>query len=309
VATRVVTGDNGRVSHIEYKSYDVTGTEHESGKVEGRTYVLAANAVENARLMLASGLNSSSGLMGRNLMDHAYLLNWGLMPEIAGTMRGTQCTSGIEDLRGGSFRQRQAAFRIGIHNDGWGWATGSPYSDLNELVDQMNKFGSGLRRGLVDKLSRQLLLACMVELLPDPSNRVTVDPAHKDQLGNVRPIISFNISDYSLAGVSYARELSRRIFSRIGVEDYTRYDPDDYGYMSYQGEGYAIRGGNHWAGTHLMGTDSKNSVVNDKQQSWDYNNLYLVGAGSMPTIGTANTTLTLAALCFMSAEHMATELK
>jgi choline dehydrogenase-like flavoprotein len=79
--------------------------------------------------------------------------------------------------------------------------------------------------------------------------------------------------------------------------------------MSHQGEGYAIRGGNHWAGTHLMGTDSKNSVVNDKQQSWDYNNLYLVGAGSMPSIGTANTTLTLAALCFMSADHMASELK
>ena len=80
--------------------------------------------------MLASGLPSTSGLVGRNLMDHAYLLSWALMPEVCGTMRGTNCTGGITALRGGSFRRRQAAFSVDIHNDGWGWAKGSPYSDL-----------------------------------------------------------------------------------------------------------------------------------------------------------------------------------
>jgi len=66
-----------------------------------------------------------------------------------------------------------------------------------------------------------------------------------------------------------------------------------------------MRGGNHWAGTHMMGTTARNSVVTDTQQSWDHPNLYLAGAGSMPTIGTANTTLTLAALCLRTAEHIA----
>ena len=58
-----------------------------------------------------------------------------------------------------------------------------------------------------------------------------------------------------------------------------------------------------------MGTDAKNSVVDFKQRSWDHANLYLAGAGSMPTIGTSNTTLTLAALSYLSAEHIAHELK
>jgi choline dehydrogenase-like flavoprotein len=35
----------------------------------------------------------------------------------------------------------------------------------------------------------------------------------------------------------------------------------------------------------------------------------LVGAGSMPSIGSANTTLTLAALCFKSATHIVHQLR
>lgn len=305
VASRVVVGSDGRVSHIEYRAYDDPNVSTvTTGTVRGRIYVLAANAIENARLMLASGLSGSSGLVGRNLMDHAYLLTWGLMPEVVGAMRGTQCTSGIEDLRGGDFRARQAAFRVGIHNDGWGWATGSPYSDLQEMVDGHNRYGSDLRGALVDRLSRQLLLAFMVELMPDPSNRITVDPKYRDGLGNMRPVLSYSLPDYTLAGVASARRISKQIYQRLGVEDHTVYRPQDTGYVSYQGEGYVIRGGNHWGGSHIMGSDPSTSVVDDYQRSWDHDNLYLVGAGSMASIGTANTSLTLAALCLRSAERM-----
>src|SRR5262249_36202549 len=150
-----------------------TSNEYSTGTVRAHRYVLAANAIENARLMLASGLPSSSGLVGRNLMDHAYLLTWALLPEVAGTMRGTVCTGGITDLRGGSFRRRQAGFSIDIHNDGWGWATGAPYTDLLALVDDENRFGKELRRELVARISHQLQLAFMVEVLPDESNRVS----------------------------------------------------------------------------------------------------------------------------------------
>ena len=270
--------------------------------------MLAANAVENARLMLASDLRGTSNLVGRNLMDHPFLLTWGLMPEVVGTMRGTQSTSGIQDLRGGAFRRRQAAFAVSIHNDGWSWATGSPYTVLADIVDRQNQFGAALRRRLVDQISRQLQLAFMVELLPDQNNRVTVDARYTDSLGNLRPVISYGLSDYTLDGIAYSRQLSRLIFQRLGVEDHTTYDPLDYAYVSYKGEGYTVRGGNHWAGTHIMGTGAKDSVVDGAQRSWDHGNLYLVGAGSMPTTGTSNTTLTLSALAFLTAERIRNEL-
>ena len=71
-----------------------------------------------------------------------------LLPEIAGTYRGSVCTSGIVDLRAGDFRRNQAGFAVDIHNDGWGWATGSPYSDLTSMVDDENLFGASLRNAL-----------------------------------------------------------------------------------------------------------------------------------------------------------------
>ncbi|WP_025742024.1 GMC family oxidoreductase [Aquimarina pacifica] len=311
VASRVVIDPvTQKVSAIVCKSYkDLDSKEYTSETITAKLFVLAANAVENARLMLASGLNSSSDLMGRNLMDHPYLLTWGLLPEIAGTTRGTICTSGISDIRNGDFRTEQAAFAVDIHNDGWGWATGSPTTNLEDIVDNKNKFGKDLRNELVHQISKQLLLANMVEMMPDPCNRITVNPKYVDQLGNPRPIVTMQIPEYTMKGIAYARQMSRQIFQRLGAEDYSVYGTDDYGYVKYKGEGYAIRGGNHLAGTHIMGTDATNSVVDAKQKSWDHSNLYLVGAGSMPTIGTSNTTLTLAALCFKSVDAILEDLK
>jgi choline dehydrogenase-like flavoprotein len=142
--------ETGRVHEIEYRHYKRSdSTDWTAVKARGRLFVLAANAVENPRLMLASGLRSSSGLMGRNFMDHAYLLAWALLPEVAGTFRGTNCTGGITDLRGGRFRRRQAAFSVDIHNDGWGWCRGAPMTDLIELVDNGGRYGEALRQGLV----------------------------------------------------------------------------------------------------------------------------------------------------------------
>jgi choline dehydrogenase-like flavoprotein len=310
VASRVVIDpDSGRVSGIEVKIYkDPKSGEHQTITLKGKIFVIAANAIETPRLMLASGLRSTSGLVGRNLMDHAYLLNWALLPEVAGTMRGTTCTGGIVELRGGAFRRHQAAFAVDIHNDGWGWAVGSPYSDIEELIDQHNLFGADLRRSVIDRLSRQLLLAFMIEVMPSESNRVNVDPAYTDQLGNMRPMVTLDMPEYTMRGAQAARQFAKTVFARLGAADYTSYDPADYGYITYEGEGYAIRGGNHLAGTHVMGRDKHTSVVDTHQRSWDHENLYLVGGGSMPSIGTSNVTLTLAALCFRSARAMLKQL-
>ena len=301
--------ETGRVREIEYRRYErPDSADWTTVRARGRLFVLAANAVENPRLMLASGLRSSSGLMGRNFMDHAYLLAWALLPEVAGTFRGTNCTGGISDLRGGRFRRRQAAFAVDIHNDGWGWARGAPMTDLMDLVDNGGRYGEALRQGLVDRVSRQLQLAFMVEVPADSSNRISVDPAFTDHLGNMRPILSYDIPDYTMRGIAYARQLSKRIFARLGAEDHTNYDPNFWGYATYEGQGYEVRGGNHLAGTHMMGVDPSTSVVDADQRSWDHRNLYMVGGGSLPTVGTSNVTLTIAALCLRSARAMLTQL-
>jgi choline dehydrogenase-like flavoprotein len=148
----------------------------------------------------------------------------------------------------------------------------------------------------------------MVDVPPDPNNRVAVDPSYTDALGNLRPVISYGLSEYSVAGAAFGREVSRRIFQRLGAEDYTTYSPLDYGYVFYNGEGLTLNGGNHFSGTHIMGSGPKTSVVDTTQRSWDHANLFLAGSGSMPTIGTSNPTLTLAALCFRTADALKKDL-
>ncbi|HEY9803423.1 MAG TPA: GMC family oxidoreductase [Leptolyngbyaceae cyanobacterium] len=310
VADRVeINPENGLVSQIRYKRYQTPDSpEHTIGTAKGKLFVLAGGAIENARLMLASELPSTSGLMGCHLMDHPFTLAWALMPEVTGTMRGPLVTSGIGTFRTGKFRHQQSAFAVDIHNDGWGWATGSPYSEILDAVDNKNKYGQELRQTLISRISRQLLLAFMCELPPDPNNRVTINPNYKDQLGNYRPVINFNIPDYTLRTLAYTRKLSRVIFQRLGAEDYTQYNPLDPQYFEFEGEGYAYKGGNHFSGTHIMGTTKNNSVIDKNLRSWDHQNLYLVGAGSMPTIGSSNTTLTIAALSFLAAEKMLKDL-
>jgi len=57
-----------------------------------------------------------------------------------------------------------------------------------------------------------------------------------------------------------------------------------------------------------MGRHAGESVVDAGQRSWEHRNLYLVGSGSFPTMGTSNPTLTMAALTLRTAELMIAEL-
>ncbi|NME66978.1 GMC family oxidoreductase [Flammeovirga aprica] len=310
IASKVIVDPNtGEVTSLEVKYYDEVGAEHyEVATLKARKFILAGNAIENACLMLASGLKGESELIGKNLTNHIYLFNWALMPENVGAFRGTQGTSGIENFRSGQFRNEQAAFHMDIINNGWNFATGAPYSDVADLVDNKNKYGKDLRKGLVDKVCRQVLFTFMVEMTADPNNAVTVDPQYKDKFGNLKPVVSFKIPEYTLNGLQYGRKLAKKLFQQLGAEDYTEYNPTDWGYIIHNGEGIVVRGGNHFSGTHIMGDDPKTSVVDTNQKSWDHQNLFLVGSGSMPTIGTSNTTLTLAALCYKTADAITNEL-
>lgn len=310
VASRVVVDPaSGRVQEIEVKSYSsLQSPEFVTHKVRGRSFVLAANAIENARLMLASGLPGTNGLMGRHLMNHVYLFAWALMPARAGAMRGTQGTSGIEEFRGGTFRAKHAGFHIDIINNGWTYATGAPYTDLENLVEHGNKYGRDLRSALADQVSRQALLAFMVDVPADPGNRISVDPKYRDPLGNMRPVASYSVPEYSVHGAAFGRAVSQRIFQTLGAEDFTCYHPLDFGYINYQGAGLTLNGGNHFSGTHIMGSSPSRSVVDSDQRSWEHQNLYLTGSGSMPSIGTSNPTLTLAALCYRTADAIKKDL-
>ncbi|MER6401115.1 GMC family oxidoreductase [Kitasatospora sp. NPDC001603] len=299
VAARVLADGTGRITGVDYLS---GGAAH---RVEADLVVLAAHAIENARLLLLSGLANRSDQVGRNLMDHPALLTWGLMPDPVGPYRGPGSTSGLEAFRFGGGRTRRAPFRVEIGNWGWSWAAGPPQVEVAELLAAGVR-GKELRERLGDRLGRQFALQFELEQPADPANRVTLDPDRRDRLGLPRPALHYDLSPYVRRGMASARAVSDQLFALLGAEDHTRYEagPRWPGRLEHEGRPYAYRGAGHAGGTHLMGDSPTDSVVDQWQRCWDHPNLYAVGCGSMPSLGTSNPSLTMAALALRSADRI-----
>ncbi|MCB5166550.1 GMC family oxidoreductase N-terminal domain-containing protein [Streptomyces bambusae] len=305
VVTRVLVDGSGRATGVAYRSYDGT-----DATAHARVVVLAAHAIENARLLLLSGLADRSGQVGRNLMDHPVLLTWGLLPDAVGPYRGPGSTSGFEGFRTGPARRRRAPFRIEIGNWGWVWAKGPVDTDVAELLTGQGLFGPRLRQAVGDRIRRQFTLQFEMEQSADPANRVSLHPTERDPLGLPRPLITYDLDDHVKAGMAAARAVSDQIFTLLGAEDRTDYGPSAAwpGRFEHGGRTYGYRGAGHAAGTHLMGDSPATSVVDTWQRCWDHPGLYAVGCGSMPSVATSNPTLTMAALALRSAQRIEAEL-
>jgi choline dehydrogenase-like flavoprotein len=324
VASRVLLDDEGNISGIEYKRYQMNDSiTYDTYVVTGKIYVLAASAFENAKILLSSPIvpnkisavtskpytvGNQSDQVGRNIMDHLCLLTWGLLPEKGYPYRGPGATTNLATFRDGDFRKEHAAWICPIDNWGWAWPVFSPGSDLAAALNGL-MFGDDLRVHLSDILPKQLLLHYECEQLPDPNNRLTIDPAYRDALGNCRPIITYDASDYMRKAFEAASEVNKQLFEKACIEDHTRYSESTPDYVNYNGKGYNFWGAGHVVGTHRMGKTADDSVVNENMQVWGQENLYLVGCGNMPTLGTSNPTLTMTALTFKAAEAILNQLE
>jgi choline dehydrogenase-like flavoprotein len=330
VASEVVVGENERIDHIKYLQYGADGKKTGEGQTPpAKIFVIAAHAIETPRLLLMStaqgkrpqGVGNSSGQVGRNLMDHPMYVPWGLLPQSAFPYRGPLSTSGIEDLRDGDFRKERASFRIEIGNEGWNFAVGGdPNITTVDLVNGLNNslvnpnydvlYGPNLVSKLRDVLTRQFRIGFLIEQEPEEKNRVTLSK-HKDGLDLPRPEVYYSLSDYTIRGFAAAKKAADAIFARLNATDYTRIpdkqDPTAIELPPNEGgrrERIRFMGAGHIIGTYRMGDDSKTSVVNADQRSWDHDNLFLIGSGVFPTSATANPTLTIAALCLRTADKI-----
>jgi glucose dehydrogenase len=328
---------SNRVSGISYIKYDPKSGAKTAGLLEATVYVIAANGIETPRLLLMSnkqrpnGVANRSGMVGCNLMDHPQYLTWGLLPQPVFPYRGPLVTSAIGELCDGPFRAQRAAFRVSLGNEGWSAVVGGTGGDPNvttlDFVNGMNssglnqkKFsqlaqdniallGNELANELSNLISRQFRIAFPIEQNPDPKNQVKLSD-FRDKLGLQRPQIIYDISEYTKQGFAAAFRLKKLIFDKLGATDteFTSVHPDDPAAFEIDIDGtmkrFTYGGAGHVMGTYRMGDDPKTSVVDGWQRSHDHPNLYLVGSGTFPTVGTANPTLTLSALALRTAQEI-----
>lgn len=310
-----------KVKKLHYKTYESDDNGNkvniESHTVKGKIVVLAANAIENAKILLASDACTLSNQVGKNLMDHLVMLTWGYFPEAIGAYRGPGSTSGMPMMRDGEFRKNRSAFRVEIGNWGWNWPQNTPESTLTDAVDEMGLFGQELIDHIQNQTSRQFRIGWEMEQLPSDKNYITIDEKYKDDLGNYRPVIHYELNDYEKKGAVVASQLSELVFDTLNIQSETQYKKTDPGYFKYRykedGKKKVFKstfnGAGHVVGCHRMGTTKYNSVVDKNQRAHEHKNLYVAGCGSFPTLATSNPTLTMAALAFRTADQIRKEFK
>ena len=294
-ATRIETDAGNQVTGIRFRRPDSSG-----GIARGRAYVLAAHAVETPRLLLNSrdernpgGVANASDQVGRNLMDHPIQLSWALAGEPVWPYRGPLSTSGIENLRDGAIRSTRSSFRTQISNDGWNWPTGGAVALAGQLARQGLR-GTALREAVAMQTARHVQLASLTEQLPAPHNRVTLDDAERDVYGVPLPRIHYDIGDYARAGLNAAKAAHDAVFAKLAATD-----------VQHRAE---FEGAGHIIGTCRMGNDATQSVVDRELRSHEQRNLYITGSAVFPTSGTANPTLTIAALTLRLAQTVRDDL-
>jgi choline dehydrogenase-like flavoprotein len=324
VATNVLLDmTTSEVNGIEYKTYETTGGPCTGTfTATGTKYIIAAHAIEAAKLLLMSnsqlpeGVANHSGQVGKNLMDHPMYLGWGLMPKPVYPFRGPLSTSGIEGPRDGAFRDTRASFRIEIGNEGWNWPGGAPYTQLIDMVSPAPPpastpppytpipgiFGTALRQAIQSAFIRQFRIGFLIEQLPDDNCYIVPSKTCFDNLGVPRPEIYYQFDDYTMEGFKAAAEATDFIFKTMSVEDNTGIPVGSGGAFVYKGVTYYAQGAGHVMGTHRMGLTNEDSVTDANMKSWEHDNLYIVGCGSMPTTATSNPTLTMMALAFKAAD-------
>jgi choline dehydrogenase-like flavoprotein len=257
------------------------------GEVEGRAVVLCASALESTRLLLNSangdhpeGLANSSGALGRYLMDHTYGIYYeGLAPRRA------------ED----DYEPRgNGAFLPGFRNlteEGGGFLRS--YAIETQVMTRP-KQGGRLRRGVRD----DFWMSAFGEVLPDPENRVELDPARTDAHGipTLRIHARYGENERVMAGDQLAT--MREMLEAAGFE------------ITAAGESLSPPGlSAHELGTARMGSNPATSVLNSHNQAWDVANLFVTDAASFTSSGHANPTLTIMALTVRASGYLADQLR
>jgi choline dehydrogenase-like flavoprotein len=294
---RLETDKRGKVSEVLY--YDANGKEQSQ---KAKAVVVSANGAETARLLLSSasgqhpdGLANSSGFVGRNLMFNSHSLAMGVFEHPLNEYKGVQVSRLLHDFYesdpsrgfyGGGGMEARSLFG----------ATPIRFADFG-LPPDAPKWGAAYKDMLASNFNRQMTMTNSATSLAQDSNNITLDPTHKDSWG--RPSIRVTYRDHAddLALVGFLQDRAMEILDAAGAGKSWRFP--------IRGQ----TGGAHLLGTCRMGNDPASSVVDKYHRSHDIRNLFLCDGSSFVTSGRGQPTMTIMALAFRAAEHVASAAK
>ena len=300
-AARVVTGANGKATGVEYFK---DGALHIA---KARAVVLAASAVESARILLNSkdgGLANGSGQVGRNLVDTTGTNITGHIPALESRPRYNEDGRDVAHLYipwwlYGDQKAGKLDFPRGYH-----YEIGGRFSAPggNPAVGLEDGYGLKLKEDARRYYGAQISLTVRGEMIPNADSYLDLDPAVKDKFGLPVARFHWKWSDHELRQIAHGAKTARDIIHKLGGTVLTPDLPPD---KAIADGGWII----HEVGTTRMGARDSDSVTDQYGRAWEVDNLVIADGGVFTTNAHKNPTLTIMALAWRSMDHLASRMK
>ncbi len=290
---RIETNEQGRVSEVAY--LDSAGAQHGQ---KAKAVIVAANGGETPRLLLMSesprfpqGLANSSGLVGKYLMPNSHSLSQAIFEEPLNEYKSVQVTRIVHDFYE---HDPQRGFYGGGGIDARAFIQATPvlFSETG-LPPGSPRWGKAHKDLLRHTFTRRMAVLTSSTSLPLEANNVTLDPDLKDAAGRPAMRVTYQDSDNDMALMRFMQDRAVDILEAAGAKTIWR-DP------VVSETVFA-----HLLGTCRMGADPAASVVDPWHRSHDVPNLFICDGSSLVTSGRGQPTMTIQALAFRAAEHIA----
>ncbi len=262
-----------------------------------RIIFLNASTVATAAILLNSasgrfpnGLGNDSDQVGRNLMDHHKGLS------------ATASVEGFEDQyyygrrpapiyipRFRNVNGKDAGFLRGYH------LGGGAYRRRGTSADSI---GAPLKEAMSEPGSWGISLYGFGECLPYSDNRITLDPAKKDQWGRPLVVADCRFRDNEKAMNREMGEMAKEMLEAAGYSD-----------ISVRNEISFPGNANHEMGTARMGRDPRTSVLNGFNQMHGVKNVFITDGSGMVSGSCVNPSLTYMALTARACDYAVRELR
>jgi choline dehydrogenase-like flavoprotein len=295
VASRLVCGAGGAITDVE-----ITDLETRSPRTlrSGRV-VLAAGAVETARLLLLSahegepdGVGNNTDQVGRHLQAHMYTGAVGVVDEIVQDCQGPGPTVSIN-----GFRHANHGIIGGgmLAND----FVPLPMATLDRLQGAgiLPEWGPEVHQGLSRLYRRHLMAFGPIQEVTTADARVRLSPTVTDALGLPVAAFSGSVHEEDLRTADFMADRSAEWLGAAGA---TRI-------VAMRSRPSGPSGGQHQAGTCRMGDDPATSVVDPHARVWGHPNLYVADTSVHVTNGGVNPVLTAMAGAYRTTTLMLAE--
>jgi choline dehydrogenase-like flavoprotein len=317
---------NAVVTRLVHSGRVVSAAEYVDGAgnlqtVTAHAFILAASAIESARLCLLSdpagpGLGNSSGQVGQNLMFHLQNNLNGFLPQRVHGQRGRAVTHGISDFRGVMpggeeirvFTDASGNPRVALGGIcEFGASQGQPITEDGNVYTVQLPGNLGLRSGIRLKnairdgaIGQHLLgLTMQAEDAPQRTNFVDLDRRYTDVYG--RPVARITYSNHAFETETrkFYLPYMKQVCTQAGVRPEKIFvTPINYALVGPPSS-------RHIMGTLRMGTDAAVSVVAPDGRFHDLDNLFACDGGVFPTASGYNPTLTIIAVALKIAHGIA----